>query len=144
MNRTLKQHITESQPVSEDGDHEEADEGDFDVEEREHEVMTHVALEEAYVGMEEQQVDVYERATVTTLMESTCVCKIGIGSKPCSSQFSTDHLMLVQASCFELTRSEQINQRHNTWRRIVREWPAVFTTRETDLREYVQVSSHCR
>ena len=91
--------------------------------------MTHVALEEAYVGMEEQQVDVYERATVTTLMESTCVCKIGIGSKPCSSQFSTDHLMLVQASCFELTRSEQINQRHNTWRRIVREWPAVFTTR---------------
>ena len=50
--------------------------------------------------------DIDERATVTTLMESTCGCKKGIRSKPCSSQFSTDHVMSVRASCSELTRSE--------------------------------------
>jgi hypothetical protein len=119
----------QTQPLSEDGDHEEAEEGDFDVEKWAHEVMSLVASDEAHVGIEEQQVDVDERATVTTLMESTCGCKKGIGSKPCSSQFSTDHLMLVQASCFELTRSEQCNQRHDTGRGIVRERPAVWGNR---------------
>jgi hypothetical protein len=96
----------QTQPLSEDGDHEEAEEGDFDVEKWAHEVMSLVASDEAHVGIEEQQVDVDERATVTTLMESTCGCKKGIGSKPCSSQFSTDHLLSVRASCSELTRSE--------------------------------------
>jgi hypothetical protein len=89
----------QTQPLSEDGDHEEAEEGDFDVEKWAHEVMSLVASDEAHVGIEEQQVDVDERATVTTLMESTCGCKKGIGSKPCSSQFSTDHLLSVRASC---------------------------------------------
>ena len=50
--------------------------------------------------------DIDERATVTTLMETTCGCKKGIRSKPCSSQFSTDHVMSVRVSCSELTRSE--------------------------------------
>ena len=39
-------------------------------------------------------------------MESTCGCKKGFRYKPCSSQFSTDHVMSVRASCSELTRSE--------------------------------------
>ena len=77
-----------------------------DVEERVQEVMTQVTSEETYVGIEERQVDVDERATVTTMVESTCECRKGIGSRPCSSQFSADHLMSVQASCSELSRSE--------------------------------------
>ena len=39
------------------------------------EVMTQVTSEEMYVGIEERQVDVDERATVTTMVESTCGCR---------------------------------------------------------------------
>ena len=48
-------------------------------------MMTQVGSVEADVGIEEQQVNVDERATVTTLVESTFGCKKGIGSKPCSA-----------------------------------------------------------
>ena len=58
------------------------------------------------MGIEERQVDIDERGTVTALMEATCGCKKGLGSQPCSSQFSGDHLMSVRASCSELTHSE--------------------------------------
>ena len=95
------------QPLSGDREAEEVEQQDIDdLEERIHKVMTQVAPGEADVGIEEEQVYVDQRATATTLMESTCGCKKGIGSKPSSSQFSTDHLMSVRASCFELTRSE--------------------------------------
>ena len=70
------------------------------------EVMTQVISGEADVGIEGRQVDVDERGTVTALMEATCGCKKGLGSQPCSSQFSGDNLMSVRASCSELTHSE--------------------------------------
>ena len=47
-----------------------------------------------------------ERASVTTLMMSTCGCKKGANSQPCSSQFPFEHVLEVRASCSELTRSE--------------------------------------
>ena len=50
--------------------------------------------------------DVNESTAVAAFMQSTCGCKKGLGSKPCSSQFSADHLLSVRASCFELTCSE--------------------------------------
>ena len=40
------------------------------------------------------------------MTDETCGCKKSVGSQPCSSQFSTDHLLSVGASCSELTRSE--------------------------------------
>lgn len=82
---------------------------DFDdVEERVHEVMTQVVSGsgERDVRIEERQMDVDERTAVTAFIQSTCGCKKGLGSKPCVSQFSADHLQSVRASCFELTRSE--------------------------------------
>ena len=79
-------------------------------------------------------------------VELTCGCKRGLGSQPCSSQFSTEHLLSVRVSCSELTRSEldmvvmgqlmagvnddiTTTQHHVTGRSNVRESPAVFTTR---------------
>ena len=47
-----------------------------------------------------------ERASVTTLMMSTCGCKKGANSQPCFSQFPFEHVLEVRASCSELTRSE--------------------------------------
>ena len=52
------------------------------LEERVQEVMTQVISGEADVGIEERQVDVDERGTVTALMEATCGCKKGLGSQP--------------------------------------------------------------
>ena len=78
----------------------------MDAEERVHEVMGQVISGEADVGIEEQQVDIDERASVVAMTETTCGCKKGIGCRPCSSQFSTDQIMSVRASCSELTRSE--------------------------------------
>ena len=68
--------------------------------------MTQVISGEADVGIDERGLDIDERATVTTLMETTCGCKKGLGSQPCSTQFSADHLLSVRASCSELTRAE--------------------------------------
>ena len=78
----------------------------MDAEERVHEVMGQVISGEADVGIEERQVDIDERASVVAMTETTCGCKKGIGCRPCSSQFSTDQIMSVRASCSELTRSE--------------------------------------
>ena len=50
--------------------------------------------------------DTDERASVVAMTETTCGCKKGIGSRPCSSLFSTAQSMSVRASCSELTRSE--------------------------------------
>ena len=66
------------------------------MEERVHEVMTQVASGERDVGIEERQVDMDEKTVVTTFMQSTCGCKKGPGSKPCSSLFSVDHLLSVR------------------------------------------------
>ena len=43
---------------------------------------------------------------VMAMLESTCGCKKGLSSQPCSTQFSADHLMSVRSSCSELSRSE--------------------------------------
>ena len=93
--------------TDEDMEGAEAEQDDFeDVEERVHEVMTLVTSGGAGVALDERQVDIDERSTVSALIDSTCGCKKGLGSQPCSSQFSADHLLSVRASCSELTRSE--------------------------------------
>ena len=68
--------------------------------------MARVISGEADVGIEERQVDIDERASVTALLEATCGCKKGNSSRPCSAQFTSDHVLSVRASCSELTRSE--------------------------------------
>lgn len=60
---------------------------------------------EADVGLEEWQVDINEKASVTALIEVTCDGKKKVDSWPCSSQFIVDHLS-VQAYCSELTHYE--------------------------------------
>ena len=71
-----------------------------------HEVMMQVVSGETDVRIKERQMDVDESTAVTAFMQSTCGCKKGLGSKPCSSQFSANHLLSVCVSCFKLTRSE--------------------------------------
>lgn len=71
-----------------------------------HEVMGQVISEQVDVGIQERQIDIDERAGVVAMTEMKCGCKKGIGCQPCSSQFSTDQIMSVRASCSELTRSE--------------------------------------
>ena len=68
--------------------------------------MAQVITGERDIGLEERQLDIDERASVTAMLETTCGCKKGLGSNPCSTQFSSDHLLLVRASRCELTRSE--------------------------------------
>ena len=93
--------------ADEDMEESEAEQDNFeDVEERVHEVMTLVTPGETGVALDKRQVDIDERATVSALIDFACVCKKGLGSRPCSSQFSADHLLSVLASCSELTRSE--------------------------------------
>ena len=53
--------------------------------------MTLVTYGEASVAIDEREVDIDERATVSALMDSTCGCKKGLESQPCLSQFSADH-----------------------------------------------------
>ena len=77
-----------------------------DVEERVQEVMAPVIAGETDVGIEERQVYIDERAIVMEVIESTCGCRKGLNSQPCSSQFSADHMMQVRSSCSELSRSE--------------------------------------
>ena len=103
-----KNYLVKSQAhESSDGDLEEAELDNFEnVEERLHEVMTQVASGERDVGIEERQVDMDEKTVVTTFMQSTCGCKKGLGSSPCSPLFSVDHLLSVRGSCSELTCSE--------------------------------------
>ena len=77
-----------------------------------HEVMEQVISGQADVAFEERQVDIDERASVAAVTETTYGCRKGIGSAPvlmsvrascseltrscpCSSQFSTDHLLSV-------------------------------------------------
>ena len=67
-----------------------------------HEVMKHLISGQADVDIEERQVDIDERASMVAMTETTCDRRKGIGSRPCSSQFSTDHLISVRASCSEL------------------------------------------
>ena len=88
--------LAESQAHSQEGEEEEVEEGELiDTEERVHEVMEQVISGQADVDIEEWQVDIDETASVVAMTETTCGCRKGIGSRPCSSQFSTDHLMSV-------------------------------------------------
>ena len=68
--------------------------------------MAPVIAGETDVGIEERQVDIDERAMVMAMLKSTCGCKKGLSSQPCSTQFSADHLMSFRSSCSELSRSE--------------------------------------
>ena len=58
------------------------------------------------MGIEEWQVDIDERPRVMAMIETMCGCMKGIGSRPYLSQYTSDYVLSVRASCSELTRSE--------------------------------------
>ena len=118
--------------------------------------MTQVGSVEADVGIEEQQVNVDERATVTTLVELTFGCKKGIGSKPCSPltiSCRCEHLALssLALSLTWLWCASWWLQWHHHQISVTTEGEGssesglLFSPPgETDLREDVKVSSHHR